>query len=94
MTFDQDGEVIGLVEEVTAYVPNELYAFNMDAEPFTGSVEVRFSVIDSSKSALLAITKVNGRHIIWDAILALFKPVMADEAQMQYELLKQVVESN
>lgn len=94
LIFDQDGEIIELLEVVIAFEPNQRFAFDMDAEPFVGAADIRFHAIDSTTSEITATTIVNGKGIIWKSVLALSKSMMQSQSQEQYEMLKKVIEAN
>lgn len=94
LIFDEEGETIEVLEEMTAIDTNERFAFNLDTEPFLGTVDIRFTAIDSTTSEIKATTTVDGKNMIWKSVMALSKTMMETRSQEQYEMLKKVIEAN
>ena len=91
LTFNENGDTLEVFEEVTAYEPNERFAFNLGTHPFIGHVDIHFVSVDST-TEIKAITTVNGKNIAWKSLLALWKSAMKRRAQEQYDNLKRVIE--
>lgn len=92
LVFLQKGETIEVIEEVTACKPPELYAFDMETEPFTGATEIRLRA-EGAKTEFTATSTFSGRNLVWRSILGVMKGTMADQMQVSYEKLKSVVEA-
>lgn len=94
LVVEQEGERMELIEEVTAYKANELFAFTLDAEPLTSEVEIRFIPLDSTTTKITAVTSVRGKNILWRSLLPMFKSRMREQSQESYDKLKTVIERN
>ena len=94
LVFDEGGRTIEVLEEVTAVDPNQRFAFNIDTEPFAGTVDIRFAAIDSTTCKIDATSTVDGKNMVWKSVLALSKSMMTDRAQEQYGLLKRLIETD
>ena len=92
--FDQDGEKIEIVEQVTAVKTNELYAFDLETDPFLGATEILLEPLEAGQTRLTAKTRINGRNLFWRSLMRLSKGYMIDQSQQSYDKLKQVVESS
>lgn len=93
LVFEENGERIELLEEVTVYEPLERYAFKMDADPFAGDTDIRFTAIDSSTTELGAVTHVVGKGMVWKSLMALSKSTITERSQQQYEMLRDLIEA-
>lgn len=94
LIFDEGGRKIEVLEEMTAVDPNQRFAFNLDTEPFVGTVDIRFTAVDSATSKVEATSTVDGKNMMWKSILAMSKSTFESRAQEQYDLLKKVIETN
>ncbi len=94
LIFEEEGETIEVLEEMTAIDANERFAFNLETEPFLGTVDIRFTAIDSATSEIKAVTTMDGKNLIWKSLLALSKSMMETRSQEQYEMLKKAIEAN
>ena len=94
LTFEEEGETIELLEEMTAIDPNQRFAVTLDGEPFLGEVDIRFASIDSTTSEIRATTTMSGKNLVWKSMLALAIRMMASRSQEQYEALKKVIEAS
>ncbi len=92
MVFVEDGEEMVIMEEVTAFQENELFAFTMDADPFMSDVEIRFAG-DNTRTEITAINHIEGKNLIWKSVLRLMKSMVVNRGQEQYNKLKEIIES-
>ncbi|NGP77744.1 SRPBCC family protein [Balneolaceae bacterium YR4-1] len=91
--FDVDGEQFEITEEVTDVEPNKRYAFSMQSEPLNSKVDISFTVIDSAKTQLTALTTAEGNGVLWKPIIRFSGSMMKQQSQISYENLKLLVES-
>jgi len=88
----EKGEKMVMTETVKAFDENEFYAFELDNDVMLADVEIRFSG-DETSTEIVATTKVNGKNFLWRSILPLFKSMMTQRAQHDYDKLKHVIET-
>ena len=77
-----------IMEEVTAFQENELFAFTLDAYPLISDVEVKFTG-DESKTEITATNHVEGKNLLWKGMLRIMKSMLANRWQEQYDKLKE-----
>lgn len=92
LVFLEGEEEIEVIEEVTECKPGELYSFKMETDPFEGTTEIRFSAGENG-TKLSAVTTMDGRNLVWCALLRLMKGAIADRNQGYYENLKRLIEA-
>ncbi len=92
LSFDENGKSVSVVEKVTQCVEHEVYAFDMEADPFLGNTEVRFEPV-GDRTKVTATTIMEGRNILWRSMLRVMKGQITKRNQATYENLKRVVES-
>jgi len=92
MIFVENGEEMVIMEEVTAFQENELFAFTLDADPLISDVEVKFRG-DESKTEMTATNHVVGKNFLWKSMLRIMKSMIANRGQEQYDKLKEIIES-
>lgn len=93
LTFRMEGEEIVITEEVTEVKENELFAFNLDSEPLTSQVEIRFSPIDSTTTEIKAGTTSEGKGPVWKSIIGMSGSVMQQQSQLSYDQLKTLIDT-
>ena len=93
MKFEQDGQAYEFIEELKAIRKNELFAFDMETDFFTGSVEIIFEG-DENRTTITAYSSLEGNNIIYKSFLYLLKSSLQVQSQMNYDLLKEVIENN
>ncbi len=93
MVFEEEGEVMEMTEYVTAFRDNELFAFELNAEPMIATVQVKFSG-NRKMTEILAITKVEGKNLLWKSLLRLSKSRMVERGQETYDNLKRIIEAS
>jgi len=94
LTFEQDGEVMVMTEEVTAYKENEVFAFTIDSDVLIADVEIRFIPLDSTRTKIVATSTSVGKNILWRSMLAIVKSDIIERDQENYNRLKQLIESD
>ena len=92
MIFVENGEEMVIMEEVTAFQENELFAFTLDADPLISDVEVKFRG-NESKTEITATNHVEGKNLLWKSMLRIMKSMIANRGQEQYDKLKEIIES-
>ncbi len=91
MVFEEDGRLMEMTETITAFQPNEEFAFELDADPMIAKVDVRFSG-DDQKTEIVALNHMDGKNLIWKSILRLSKSSMEKRGQLVYDNLKSLIE--
>jgi len=91
LTFEEDGKEFIMTETVTAFEPNELFAFIIENEMLTTEVEVRF-IEEDSKTIITSTNKVVGKNIIMRSTFPFFKSHFQEHAQGNYDKLKKLIE--
>jgi len=89
--FEDRGEIIELTETLTAVTENELFAFELDADPMTSDVEIKFAASDET-TEITATSNVEGKNIFWKSLLWLSKSMMIERGQESYDNLKKLIE--
>jgi len=92
LVITEEDERMVMTETVTAFDENEFYAFKLDNDVMLADVEIRFSG-DETSTEIVATTKVDGKGFFWRSLLPLFKSMMTERAQQDYDKLKQVIEA-
>ena len=92
LTIEEDGEEISMLEELTAYELNKLFALKIDSEVLTTYVEIRFEEVGSG-TAIIVSNRVIGKNIFFRSLFPLYKSYLAETTQADYEKLKSVIES-
>ena len=92
LTIEEDGEEISMLEELTAYELNKLFALKIDSEVLTTYVEIRFEEVDSGTEIIVS-NRVIGKNIFSRSLFPLYKSYFAKTTQADYEKLKSVIES-
>jgi hypothetical protein len=92
LTIEEDGEEISMLEELTAYELNKLFALKIDSEVLTTYVEIRFEEVDSGTEIIVS-NRVIGKNIFFRSLFPLYKSYLAETTQADYEKLKSVIES-
>lgn len=93
LVFVEGGEEIEVIETVTAVAPGELYVFDQEADPFTGSTEIRFTP-RNGHTDLSARTTMRGRNVLWCAVLRLCTGMMTQHSDDCYAALKRIAEAD
>lgn len=92
MIIEQYGEKIEIIETLTAYEENKIYAFDYDNQFMTGSLETKF--LDQGNKTKLVITNTySGKNVIHRAVLHLMHSKIEQEQINQYKKLKEVIET-
>jgi len=91
MKFEQDGQSYEFIEELKAIRENELFAFDMETDFFIGSVEIIFEG-DENRTTITVYSSLEGNNIIYKSFLYLLKSSLQNQSQMNYDLLKEVIE--
>jgi hypothetical protein len=92
MVLVQDGKKYIMIETMTAFKENEVFAFTLVNEVFTSDVEILFQG-HGNTTTIIAHSKVKGKNIFWRALLLLSRPHIKSSQQQAYDKLKEVIET-
>lgn len=92
LTVEDDGEEITMIEEITAYELDRLFAFKLDNDVLTTYVEISFEEV-SAGTAIVVKSRVIGKNIFFKALFPLYESYFKETTQVDYEKLKNVIES-
>lgn len=92
MHFHERGQDIIMMETVTTYKTNQVFAFNLQNEVINSDNEVLFTPKGNS-TQITAHCKSEGGNIIWKSLFVFFTPGMKQQSQQIYNDLKRVVEN-
>lgn len=92
LTVEENGEEITMIEEITAYELDKLFAFKLDNDVLTTHVEIRFERVGTG-TAIIVNNRVIGKNIFFKSLFPLYKSHFAEMTQVDYEKLKNVVET-
>ena len=87
----EEEERIELIETITAYKKNEVFAFNLSNEMMSEDVEIVFTS-KGKNTIITAHNKVNGKNIFWKSLFVVSKSYFKNAQQESYEKLKIVIE--
>lgn len=93
IVFLQDGEEFEMLETMTAIDENERFAFDLETEVHTGSVDIRFSELDSMQTEITAVTVSEGKNLFMKSMFVLMKGYFQSMSDQQYAKLKEVIEA-
>lgn len=93
ITFEQDGERMSMVEVLREVKENEKFIVDMETEVFTGSIAVYFEG-DTQKSTVKVYTSIEGSTLFYRSMFYLLKGSLQKQSQLNYDLLKELIESN
>lgn len=86
-------ERMELLEKITAHIPQEKYAFDMDNDMFTGNTAVSFEAGgDAEKTIIRSNNLVRGKAWYQKSILYVLRRSMKQQSDLSYESLKRVIE--
>ena len=91
--FENENQNHEMIEEVKNIKENENYIFNMETELFTGTVEIYFEGNEDNTS-MKVYTSLSGSNLFYCSMFYLMKSVFQKQSQMNYELLKKVIENH
>lgn len=93
MTFENDGEEIVLIEEITGFEVNQLVSFKLSNDILTTEVEITFEQVDG-KTKITARNSVHGNNILFRSIFPFMKSGFQKRDQLAYDNLKKMIENN
>ena len=93
ITFENEGQTYQMIEEVKNIKENENYIFDMETDLFTGTVEVYFEG-NKENTTMKVYSSISGSNIFYRSMFYLMKSVFQKQSQMNYDLLKRVIESH
>jgi len=91
MHFEQDGGKIEFTEELVEYKKNEKFVFEMKTDFFTGTVGIYFEG-NEEKTTIKAFTSSEGNNLFYRSMFYLLKSAFQQQAQENYDLLKDLIE--
>jgi uncharacterized protein YndB with AHSA1/START domain len=89
----QKEEVYNMTETVTAFEKNKQFAFDMDNDVLVSNNNIAFSG-DSTKTIIVAKTKVKGKNIFFRSMFVFSKPYFQEQQDLIYSQLKTMVETH
>jgi len=93
MTFEQNGQAFEMIEELKGIKENEKFIFDMETELLTGTIEIYFEGNDE-KTTMKVYSTMTGSNIFYRSMFYLLKSGLQKQSQMNYDLLKKVIEEN
>lgn len=93
LTVVQNGKEYIMIQTITGFKVNELFAFHLENKILDSDVQIYFS----SKNNITEITvdnKIEGKNIYWKSLFVFTQLYFKNKQQENYERLKQVIESN
>ena len=90
MKFENEGQEMTFVETLTEFKENEEFSFDMEAEFFTGSVQVLFE--GSRPCTMTTHTYNEGTSTFYCSMFYIMKSAMQEQSQKNYDLLKEMIE--
>ena len=90
-TIEKMGIKSEMFNELTAYKPNELFAFRMENGALTYDAEVKF-IKNGTSSEIISSSKLQGKNIFWRSLFAVAKFYFQMQDQEVYNKLKEVIE--
>jgi hypothetical protein len=93
LVFETEGEEIEMIEELTAYKENELFAFILSNEVILSEVEISFNAISENETEITALTRARGQNWFWRSVFPFFKSYFKEQTEQQYNTLKQIIEN-
>lgn len=91
MKFETDGQPYEFVETMTVIEENVEFSFDIDSDMFDMSVQILFSEKDGV-TTLTSTTYTRGRNVLYRSFWYILKGVFQEQSQMNYDLLKVVIE--
>jgi uncharacterized protein YndB with AHSA1/START domain len=90
--FEEEGNEIVMTEEVTAFRPGELMAFTMENEMMANNTTVRFAP-SGGGTEITGTTVMDGKGVVWGALLPLMKSVIEERSAADYGRLKALIDA-
>ena len=92
MKFESEGQSFEFVETLTDFIPNEKFVFTMETEYFDGEVSITFT--ESNGGTLIKSSTTNyPKGLFNKSMFYLMKGSLQAQSQMNYNNLKQLIES-
>ena len=91
MNFETDGQPYEFVETMTTIEENMEFSFDIDSDMFDMNVQILFAEYDGT-TTLTSKTYTRGKNVVYRSFWYILKGVFQEQAQMNYELLKGVIE--
>ena len=92
LIFEEDGKEIIIVEEVTEYEQNKVYAFDLTSDFVNSKIKITFQDV-GGKTRITATTEATGNNVIFRSMFVLMKSHLQDRDQEAYTNLKDVIET-
>ena len=91
MHFEQDGEQFDFTEELIEYTENEKFVFEMETDFLKGTVGIYFEG-NEERTTIKAFTNQKGNNLFYRSMFYLLKSAFKQQAQVNYDLLKELIE--
>ena len=92
LVFEEGGEEIVVVEEMTGFERNKLFAFNLSGDVLDSKVKITFEEVDG-KTRITSTTIATGNNLILRSLFPLMKSTFQDRELEAYTNLKELIES-
>jgi len=89
----QKEEVYNMIETITAFENNKRFSYDLDNDIVFNNNDVTFNG-DSTKTIVVAKTKVKGKNIFLRSMFVFSKPYFQEQQDLIYSQLKKMVESH
>jgi len=93
LTFSEGGTDIVMTEEVTAFRPGELIAFRMESDMMENNTTVRFAPSGGGGTEITGTTVMDGKGVVWGALLPLMKPMIEERSAADYGKLRDLIDA-
>ena len=92
LTFEENGREIEMVEEVTAFKENEIFAFNMDTPFMISQAEIRFKEAEGG-TVISVLNQISGKGLFWKSLIPIMKSNIQKRNAGDYDKLRKMIES-
>ena len=92
LVFEEGGEEIVVIEEMTGFERNKLFAFNLSGDVLDSKVKITFEEVDG-QTKITATTVATGNNFILRSLFPLMKSTFQEREMEAYTKLKELIES-
>jgi hypothetical protein len=89
----QDGDRLVLTQKITHWEPPVLVRYKVENDILVNDMMVDFVPVDSSRSNIRVRNQVWGKTFFWRAVFTIFKFMLSDPQQRDYDRLQRLIES-
>ena len=91
--YENNGDTYEMIHIVKSFKENEKYIFDMETEMFNGTVKIYFEG-DNKNTTINIYSSISGTNLFYQSMFYIMKSVFQKQSQMEYELLKEVIENH